>query len=380
MSELTNRGIPFAERGGRLRGLLDLACGRYPRFVLGGGLGGTLPVFHFHEVTRAGLEPYLRYLTDNGYNTVTSEEITRFAASGTSPGPRSVALCFDDAWASLWTVAHPLLAQYGQHAITYAIPMRIDPSESTRPTLETDPAVAESADRSDRPFAGWGELKAMSASGVVDVQSHTYSHSRIFCSPQIVGFVTPQFLDSTMLARPRGDGDGEEPSFLGTEQLGAPVHVNRSRMSDGRRFFPDPAARERCVEHVRREGEAAFFARPDWRDELTRLAGAPAGRHEDPAAQEAAILDELVRAREVLERRLGPHAVRHICFPWGVTGRVAGGCLARAGYDSAFADRMFGFRGVRAGDDPHRLMRLPHRYILRLPGRSRRPLVQVLGG
>ena len=49
-------GVPFEERGGKLRGVVDLAAGRYPSFLLGGPVGDLLPVFHFHDVTRADLE------------------------------------------------------------------------------------------------------------------------------------------------------------------------------------------------------------------------------------------------------------------------------------------------------------------------------------
>src|SRR6185295_4649514 len=39
--------------------------------------------------------------------------------------PRAVALCFDDAWASVWTAAGPLLKEHGLTAIVYAIPARV---------------------------------------------------------------------------------------------------------------------------------------------------------------------------------------------------------------------------------------------------------------
>jgi hypothetical protein len=58
--------VPFAERGGRLRGVLDLATGCYPAFLFGGSLGDLLPAFHFHDVTREWLEPRLQYLVENG--------------------------------------------------------------------------------------------------------------------------------------------------------------------------------------------------------------------------------------------------------------------------------------------------------------------------
>jgi Polysaccharide deacetylase len=373
-----NQGVPFAEEGGKLRGFLDLASGCYPRFVLGGDTGTVLPVFHFHEVNTQKLEPYLRYLSENGYRTVTSDAIARYAKEHVPPGLRRVALCFDDAWASLWTVAYPLLARYGLSAITYAIPARIQAAESVRPNFEQDPRTAEAVDRSDNPFVTWPELRTMADSGIVDIQSHTYSHSRIYCSPRVIGFVTPHFLDQPLLARPRRD-DVEDVAFLGCEDLGAPIYVNRSRMADAPRYFADPDLRQRCVDHVAAAGGAGFFERPGWRNELLRLVGRPKGHYEAAATQERAIFEELARARQALEQHLGTETVRQVCFPWGVAGDIARAALAEAGYDSAFADHLFGFRAVRGGDDPHRLMRLPHRYIFRLPGRSRRSLVQVIG-
>src|SRR5579862_6652070 len=163
--------VPFAERGGALRGVLDLATGCYPSFLFGGSLGDALPVFHIHEVTASWLEPRLQYLADNGYRTVTSEEIARFVIDGVRPGARSVALTFDDAWTSVWTVAMPLLRRFGLRAILFAIPARVADAEITRPTIDDgigadEPAVGP-------PFATWPELRAMHASGVLDIQSHT---------------------------------------------------------------------------------------------------------------------------------------------------------------------------------------------------------------
>ena len=80
--------MPFAERGVALRGLLDLATGCYPAFLFGGSLRGVLPVFHFHEVTREGLEPRLQYLAENDYRTVTCDEVARLVVNGVDPGPR----------------------------------------------------------------------------------------------------------------------------------------------------------------------------------------------------------------------------------------------------------------------------------------------------
>ena len=54
---LAKLGMPFAERGGPVRGAFDLLSGHYPAFVFGGNVGALLPVFHFHEATPEVLAP-----------------------------------------------------------------------------------------------------------------------------------------------------------------------------------------------------------------------------------------------------------------------------------------------------------------------------------
>jgi hypothetical protein len=178
--------VPFSERGGKARGCLDLVSGRYPAFVFGGSLGAFLPVFHFHDVTRAELEPKLRHLADNGYRSVVSDEIASYVRGDLKLPPRSVGLCFDDAWKSLATVAAPLLQQYGLRAITYAIPGRIT-----------------ERGEGDSPFVTWSELSALHASGTIDVQSHTDTHSRVFASIEVEDFVQPGYETTPLLNRPQ---------------------------------------------------------------------------------------------------------------------------------------------------------------------------------
>ena len=361
--------VPFAERGGALRGLLDLAAGRYPSFLFGASLGDVLPVFHFHEVTRAELEPQLAYLADGGYRSVDSDEIAAYVRQeAPAPAGRRVALCFDDAWASLWTVAAPLLKRYGLTAITYAIPARMSEAAQCRPTLETGPEPAPAGS----PFVTWPELRQLSASGVVDVQCHTDSHSRVFCGDEIQGYVTPAYDTTPLLNRPLLT---PRPAwrFVTTEDLGAPLYVARSRMSDGPRALVPLEVHERTVAHVAREGGRAFFDRPDWRAELDRVAQAtPRHAFEREDEQRRAIEEELDRGRSVLNDHLGVRSVNHICLPWGVSGQRTAAALARLGYRSAFANRMAGLHAVRPGDDPYWLKRLSNRHIFRLPGRGRR--------
>ncbi|HEX7140288.1 MAG TPA: polysaccharide deacetylase family protein [Vicinamibacterales bacterium] len=362
---MLSEAVPFNERGGRLRGVLDAVSGRFPTFVFGGSVGNDLlPVFHFHDESHEDLEPKLRYLAENGYRSVTNDEIVRFVDGKLAGGSRLVALCFDDVWASVWTVAAPLLKQYGLTAIAYAIPARIEDAAACRPSSERVAADGP-------PFATWPELRALHGSGVVDIQCHTYSHSRIFCSGTVAGYVTPAFESTPLLNRPQ-IADSPSLRFLTPTDLGAPLFPTRSRMSDGSRVSVDPAVHENCQAHVARGGGPAYFTRPSWRSELDAIARDVKPQRESPAARQKAIEEELDRGRAVLSDRLKTKTVNHVCLPWGVSSDATAAALHRLGFASAFANRLRGIHAVRRGDDRYWLKRLPNKYIFRLPGRGRR--------
>ena len=364
--------VPFGERGGALRGFLDAVCGRLPRFVFGGRVAAdVLPVFHFHDVTAADLDPKLRHLSENGYHATTADEMSAFVRREIRFDGSRVALCFDDAWASLWTVGAPLLKRYGLTAITYAIPARIDDAPRCRPTL--DDVSEDMTDAVDGPpFVTWPELRALQTSGIVDVQCHTESHSMVFSSPDVAGFLTPDYANIPMLNRPQLS---PLPTlrFLEPDQLGAPLYEARSRMSDGRRVAVPPDLQATCVEYVAREGGTAFFSQLDWKDRLQQLATRRADAAVESEAEHDRAIDlELERGRAILNDRLRTTTVNHICLPWGVSCAYTATALARLGYRSAVANRMPGLLAVQPGDDPYWLKRLPNRYIFHLPGRGRR--------
>lgn len=283
-----------------------------------------------------------------------SDEIAAYARGELKLPARAVGLCFDDAWKSVASVATPLLKQYGLRAITYAIPARITEHGE-----------------GDSPFVTWSELSAIQTSGVIDVQSHTDSHSRIFTSPEVEDFVQPGYAATPLLNRPQLSAS-PALAFVTPADLGAPLYGMRSRMSDGRRALVSREVHVKCVDLVAREGGAPFFARSDWRARLTAIvAAAAAAAPESRDDQSRAIENELARSRSVLNDRLRIQSVAHICLPWGISGAHTEAMLKRTGYQSAFANRLRGQHAVHPGDDPHWLKRLPNHYITRLPGHGR---------
>jgi len=362
--------IPFQERKTRLRGVLDLASGCYPRFLFGGSLGKYLPVFHFHESHPEFLEPYFNYLSENGYRTVDSDAIAALVHRGVHPGPRSVAICFDDAWASLWVVVAPLLKRYGLQAITYVSPGRVPSLADPRPQWDGKlPFDRSGIDRSEIPFTTWTELRLLHNSGLVDIQAHSWRHAMIYSDARVIDFLKPDQKDHPhhfpLVDTPYGS------RFISPLDLGAPIYATRSRLSDARRWMA-PGAFSACTSMVRSRGGADFFNQSGWRNELLSCVNQSGiGRWESCEERDAQILEELVRARELLEAELHTKKVKHMCFPWAIAGQKAVNLSRDAGYETAFSDRLWGARAVRQGDPPYQLMRLKHQMIFCLPGKGR---------
>jgi len=65
------------------------------------------------SVTPSRFESHLRYLQENGYRTITLDELLGFLAYGAPLPARPVILTFDDGYADNYTNAFPLLRKYG---------------------------------------------------------------------------------------------------------------------------------------------------------------------------------------------------------------------------------------------------------------------------
>ncbi|MFI5177892.1 MAG: polysaccharide deacetylase family protein [Vicinamibacterales bacterium] len=371
------QGARFDERGGRLRGVLDLIAGRYPAFLFGMAVGDILPVFHFHETTPAALEPALAYLKDNGYRTVGADDLATFVRGGRHPGDRTVVLTFDDAWASLWLVVGPLLTRYDMRAVVYAIPGLVADAPATRPTLDDGAVDAVAADAGPQPFCTWPELRALVSSGRVDVQTHTQTHALVFSEPRPIGVVGPEYRREPVLVRPHVS-TAAGLTAIDPARLGHPLFPCRSRMSDALAFTPDPAACARLEAFVRERGGAAFFDRPGARETLAPMLAGVGGTSESASDRDHAIEAELASSRATIEQRLG-HPVRHACLPWGVTSEPAYRALDRLGFSTAVANRWSGRLAPGRGGDPFYLKRLHARHLFALPGRGRKVFV-TLGG
>jgi len=374
--------MDFPELANRLRSsyrknaadITALGCGLYPRFVFArrpAELAGEIPVFHYHDVGAADLERDLAFLAANHYATLTSAEFTQCLTGGAKAQDRAVLLTFDDGWRSLHTVAAPLLRRHGFKATAYLITGVMAPVRDAIPP-GSDAGV----------FVTWEEAKA--DRDVIDVQSHSHWHARVFVAPRLIDFIHPRFDRHALNLHVPVLQAGGRDDFTRAAPLGTPLYADAPRFAGRRRFLDDEAARARAVDLVTARGGAAFFADPDWRRILHAEIRHHIARHgraerfESAASTSAAIDAELVASRAAIERELPGHEVRSLCFPWFAGSELAVARARAAGYTSCCFGVRPDRRTNRTGDDPCSTVRLPSDYILRLPGRGRLPLASVL--
>ncbi|MCU0584848.1 MAG: polysaccharide deacetylase family protein [Desulfobacterales bacterium] len=107
-------------------------------------------------VRTAVFEAHLKYLQAAGFEVIALKELlTMLAGEGVPAGRRCAVLVADDAHRSVYTEAFPLLKKY-------RVPM----------TLFVYPSAVSNA-----PYAmTWEQLHEVKASGLCDIQSHTYWH------------------------------------------------------------------------------------------------------------------------------------------------------------------------------------------------------------
>ncbi len=136
--------------------------------------GVRLPVIMYHQLTKyesktgkyvltlEQFEKDLKYLKNNGYETVTIGELIEFSEGRTNIKEKSVLITFDDGNETLYEYAMPLLKKYGFTAVGFVVGALAD-----RYTELDDHNLNYSN-------LNWQEIKVMSEENIIDIQSHSF--------------------------------------------------------------------------------------------------------------------------------------------------------------------------------------------------------------
>lgn len=135
----------------------------YPPFIYHhSDIDSYLPVFYYHNISVPEFEEHLIYLRENFYSTVTLDEAIMIIESKNRLR-KEVVLTFDDGLENYYYHIFPLLLKYNMKAVFYTVPAWVDTPG----------------------FLTWEQCREMYNSGLVDFQSHSYSHSKIITKVEI---------------------------------------------------------------------------------------------------------------------------------------------------------------------------------------------------
>jgi len=314
-------------------------------------------------------ERLLQELKAHDYSTVTLAELYAHMSGEHTCAPKSVALVFDDGYLDNWVTVGPLLKKHGMSGTVYVNPEFVDPGDKLRPTLDDIQGINSGAtDISQTGFMNWAELEHLDESGVLDVQSHSLTHTWHFTSPNIVDYYVP----STAAGYPwmAWNARPERKSFYMQEDQscfvpwGTPVFEHEKSLI-ARRFIPDSDSIDDLVNAVAAQGGPNIFEHSNWRDVVQQLVesvtggGSFLGTQESEMEYEARVRGELAQSKAIIEERLSK-TVDFLCWPGGGTNAIAKQIAGEVGYKSwALPSAELRDKRNKPGEDPSEIKRLP---------------------
>lgn len=136
-------------------------------------------------------EDQLRYFKEH-FQPVFLKEYWNMRSQQQPVVKNSIVITLDDGFLDNWIWAYPLLKKYGLKATIFVSPEFVDGREVIRPNLEDYWRSRVSYDELNQfGYLSWPEMKAMLKSGLIDIQSHTMSHTKYFISDKLTGFHHP---------------------------------------------------------------------------------------------------------------------------------------------------------------------------------------------
>ena len=127
-----------------------------------------IPVLNYHQVEEKNgnpltlwpeqFEAQMAYLADEGYTTITIDEMMEALENGTPLPEKPVIITFDDGYADNYEYAYPILKKYGFKATIFLI----YDFTNTYPNYLT-----------------WDQIDEMKASGLIRFESHTMTHANL---------------------------------------------------------------------------------------------------------------------------------------------------------------------------------------------------------
>lgn len=128
--------------------------------------GTKILVLNYHKVDNMDIslsvlpkdfDRQMKYLKDNNFHTITPQEMYAALTEGAELPENPVVITFDDGYYDNYKYAYPILKKYGFKGTIFV--------------------VTSFLDRGQQGYITWGQAQEMESSGVINIESHTVTHS-----------------------------------------------------------------------------------------------------------------------------------------------------------------------------------------------------------
>lgn len=301
------------------------------------------------------------YLLGNGYQFIFHDDLYFYMKEGRALPDKSVMLTFDDGYLDNWVIVFPLLKERGVKFTIYVSREFVDPSPNARPTLD-DVKEGRIAEQQLQilGYLSWEEMRIMQGSGLVDIQSHTSTHTWHFTGADIIDFYHPgnagHYPWMYWNNRP-----AEKPFWLAKAPddalWGLPIHTN-ARAMIARRYLDTTQLSGHLTAYVQDRGGRDFFLQESWKEKLQQQVREHAesrreGRHETDEEYRSRMHYELHGNKSAIEEHLGKE-VRYLCWPGGAYSEQ----LMRLADSCGYAATTVKQGSNTIGDDPRTVNRI----------------------
>ncbi len=322
----------------------------------------NIPVINYHSVglkhpawkkNYLTLEPpffedQLKYFS-RYYNTITLKEYWEIRNRKRDPVKNAIVLTFDDGYLDNWQYAYPLLKKFGLKGTIFVSTELVDLKNGVRPNLDDVwNSKAKMEDLKNWGFLSWEEMHIMEQSGVMDIQSHTMTHTKYPVSVKLVGFHKP---GADCLYYIGNLFPEKKPYYIedsGFEKLlsyGFPVFEMQSAVI-ARKVEINPEFINHCTKVLNTynfseyQFEKAFELVKDKYEKMSNSNTLIISRETEDDCQER-IRYEVFDSKRIIEEKLNK-TVEFLCWPHGDNNDLANEMAMQAGYKATSLGKMPG--------------------------------------
>lgn len=352
----------------------------YPDFVFKNVNQTKIPVFVYHTIEPDLFESHLQYLQSNGYTALSIEEYLKEFRSKNPNKEKHVLVTIDDARSSVWRYAYPLLKKYKMKAVVFIIPGLTPDAESNR--LNYDSVLNGTANKSniynldpaDETLCSWSEITTMYSSGLIDIELHTLFHRENFISNQLTGFIPPMknilpynFKGSPYFPLFRND------IYNAENYGGLPLFQSKALMLPDSNLKLTPEFILKCKSiYDERNGS------DKWKEEIKELVKESNKKYLTvELSSESEIRNDLIEARQLIQKRLNVKAGNHLCLPWTLGNNESIRIIKELGIRSCFWGSVPEGIKEQIDKDEYYVSRIKNDFVFRLPGKERKSLVRI---